>query len=249
MVHGATELHFAAKQFFDRGFVAATLGDIVTDARSGGVSISESTLLRRYRTKAGLFAAVMDVAAGAIRSSFVERVTHKGQNIRESEPRLLALTYVTTVLEMWASDGPDKWHVGLVFGRDSLPYGEIERASTQLFSEGAMADLRLLDSILLRACAGDARAAMNLSCLLIGSIEEFVFAAAVKGSVYARQYDPDGLVFAIDVLLDAFVSKLRPYSAAATGRGDSLMAVAASLRAQADALDRLAVPDLTRRRL
>lgn len=196
------ELYFAAKNFFEHGFAFATLASIVGDSREGGVSISESTLIRRYRHKHGIFNAVMELGAQRITEKFSEAASERRITIKDSDPKQLVVLYASTVMSMWQDGGFDRWLVGLAFGYDGMPAGEIEREGKVIFSDAAMGDVNVLDELLVKVCHGNTRLAMNLSCVVLGTIEEFIYAGMIKCAAYDRKYESEEVLSFLEVLMN-----------------------------------------------
>lgn len=188
IIAAATEL------FFKQGFLGTTVFDLVD--KSG---VSESTLRRHFKGKVAIYVAVLEVAAHFIHEKLLKEICQTNLNIETSVPKELVLLYVRIVLNLWQSEGEPKWHIGILFGYDGTAT-EMEDAK-DLIKEGAMEDIKILDQIILRGCNNNYTKARNTSCIILGTLMEFVHSEIDSSVGYNRQYKVDGIIELLDIFL------------------------------------------------
>ncbi len=185
-----------AEVFFAKGHSAATVADLLEKAQ-----VPESTFRRYFKDgKVAVFRGVLEVAARTLYERFLKAVEQAGLDTSASDPKRLVLLYVETVIELWHSEGMGKMQVGLLFGADGTAAGQT--FGKTFLTEAAMQDIELLDHILERGCGGDQAKAKNVSCIILGTLQEYVKGDIDSAGGYERSYEAKGIVR----LLNSFLS-------------------------------------------
>lgn len=229
IVAAATEL------FFQKGFLCTTVADLVKKSE-----VSESTIRRYFDGKYSIYSAVLEVSACSVKEKFLEEINQANFDIEISDPKKLVLLYVQVVLNLWQSEGMPKWQIGMLFGYDGTAS---ERGSEkELVTKGAMKDIDTLDSIILRGCNNNQTKARHTSCIILGTLLEYVHAEIDSPIGYDRQYKADGILELLDVFLSAVLQNQQILFDELEGQSvsaESLIQLSNEMKICADAIDRV----------